>query len=239
MPAQQLAQHLNDQQAQDTQYYRRVLHKLIDMGTDLASQIHQQALSQTEGPPPAADQSASCKTIPAADPTIAFDRISRAIRRTIALAQKLFEPVAAPAAPRQSPGHQFPGYQSRRKPKEWDGDPAKLTDAELHERIEACRAERDADDNDDDEDEDDAGRPVADIIADICHDLGIADLPDTHPGKRRIVADIAAIAVRSATMKSPQANASYEPDQPPPKFGNAFHHDHRPGSKTTDPPRQK
>ena len=81
-----------EQQAEDAQYYRRVLHELIDMGTSLARATHQQA-TRTPAPSkiPAND--------PAPDPTIAFDRIARCVRRTIALARTLSEPPPAPSQP--------------------------------------------------------------------------------------------------------------------------------------------
>jgi hypothetical protein len=47
-------------------------------------------------------------------------------------------------------------------------------------------------------------RPIADIIADICRDLGLAAMPGTHPWKRRTAADVAALGA-VATMVRPTA----------------------------------
>jgi hypothetical protein len=238
MTAQQLSQHPTDQQTQDAQYFRSVMLEMVDLGADLMRRAHRQAVSQTEAPAPEADQSPARTKTPAPDAFVTFERITRCIRLTIALSNKLSRPVAAPVAPRQTPGGQTPGGQTvRGKRKEWDGDPAKLTDAELAERIAACRAEREHDGNDRDND-DDLDRPVPDIIAGICRDLGIADIPATRVAKRRIVADLEAIAARAAMLRSPETNTSYDPPDPPaPKYRGAFYDDHRPaGSKATDPP---
>jgi hypothetical protein len=118
------AEQNTDQQAQDAQYYRRVLHDLIDIGADLARLIHRQAQLQAEPTVPAANPRAensasgtsdTAQTMappPAVtmDPTIAFDRIARAVRRTIMLAQKLAEPTPVHIAARPRP------YASARKP---------------------------------------------------------------------------------------------------------------------------
>ncbi len=79
------------QQAESTGFYLQVLHELINMGTDLARAVHQQATAE-----PAAD--ATPTTTAAPDPTIAFDRIARTIRRTIVLARHVAEPLPERAA---------------------------------------------------------------------------------------------------------------------------------------------
>jgi hypothetical protein len=233
MPAQQVNEHATDHQAQDAELFRSVLLEMIGLGADLVRRAHRQAVAQTEAPPEAAQAPAS-KTTRAPDAFVTFDRITRTVRLTIALAKKLSEPVAAPAAPRQSPGGQTFGRQR----KEWDGDPAKLTDAELAERIAACRAERERGGNDHYHNGDNPKRPIAEIITGICRDLGIANISDTRVAKRRIIADLEAIAVRAATLRSPEASASSAPSDPSaPKYRGAFYDDHRPlGSKATDPP---
>ena len=79
----------NQSQVQaDNAYYLDVLHTLIDQGASLARQIHERAVAANATP-----------WRPEADPTIAFDRIARCIRRTIALAQH----IAADPAPTQAP----------------------------------------------------------------------------------------------------------------------------------------
>jgi hypothetical protein len=168
-----------DQHVQDAQYYRRILHDLIDRGADLARQVHQQALSQAETAEPAPDFAA------------AFDRIARTIRRCIVLARKLAEPVQAPAA---NPAQSRTAARQRiiRAVEDTIQRDAGRTDAEsLHAEF---LDRLDAPDLDEDIDQ----RPIADIITDICRDLGLAALPGTHPWKRRTPADIAILYARAA-----------------------------------------
>jgi hypothetical protein len=49
------------------------------------------------------------------------------------------------------------------------------------------------------------GHPVADIIADICRDLGIAAPPGTHPWKHRTPEDIASLCARAGAPRAAAA----------------------------------
>ena len=60
-------------------------------------------------------------------------------------------------------------------------------EAELRERMDAPDLEDDI-----------AGRSVADIVADICRDLGIAASPGSHPWKRRTPGDLTELFARAA-----------------------------------------
>ena len=76
-------------QAANTHAHRQVLNDLIDMGADLACLLHSQAKAQAAIKPPG--------TAPAAPETLiaittAFDRIARAVRRSITLARILTQP---------------------------------------------------------------------------------------------------------------------------------------------------
>ncbi len=106
--------------AAETQLSRQALHDLIDIGADLARQLHAQAIAQaaqqtkpkpvrlvTETPPaPPPEPDALIKTAEA------FDRVAGAVRRCIMLAQSLNQPVqpardpaeAVPLLPRHHPG---------------------------------------------------------------------------------------------------------------------------------------
>ncbi len=86
-------------------------------------------------------------------------------------------------------------------------DEAERLHAELLERL-------DAPDLDDDIDH----RPVAEIIEDICRDLGIANYPGAHPWKRRTPADIAILADRAANTTSARARAAPSPKAPAAKI---------------------
>ncbi len=83
------------QQAEDTQLYRHILHDVLHMATDLARIVHTQAVAEAQ----AAIAAPAAFRNPPADPTIPFDRIARAIRRTIALARTPHEPVQPARAP--------------------------------------------------------------------------------------------------------------------------------------------
>ncbi|MBV9528725.1 hypothetical protein, partial [Sphingomonas sp.] len=73
------------QREADTAYYREVLHELIEIGTTLARALPRQATQPT----PAQLQPAPAKAL---DLASAYERITRAIRRTIALARTLDQP---------------------------------------------------------------------------------------------------------------------------------------------------
>ena len=168
------------QQAEDAQLYRHVLHDLISIGTDLARLLHQDAIAH------AMQQAQAIHTAPPATPgiAIAFDRTARAVRRCIALARSLAHPVPpprpaqhpAPARPRtlravqDAPGSDISG----------DNDAPEGLRPEPRERPDAP-----------DPDDSLAGRPVAEIIASICRDLGLDSPPDANSWERRTREDTA------------------------------------------------
>jgi hypothetical protein len=176
-----------DRRTQDASYYRGILHDLIDRGADLARLVHEQAKTQAESASP----DTAPDPAPAIDAVTAFERIARAVRRSILLAQKLDEPVLAPAA--HAPGHR---QASRRRiiravedtiqRHAADHEAASLH-AEFLDRLDSPDLDEEIED-----------RPVAEIIADICRDLGLAAPPGTHPWKRRTPADIATLCARAA-----------------------------------------
>ncbi len=183
-----------DQQDAHTRYYRATLHELIDMGADIARQVHRQAMAQPQTPAPATDPAE-----PLPDHTIPFDRIARAIRRTVALARH----IAEPAAPAQHPDRARQRVAARTRiirdvedaiQRSTRGDAAETLHAELVERLDGP-----------DLDADILHRPVDDIIADICRDLGIAAPPGARPWKRRTPADIQSLA--ALANRTPQAAA--------------------------------
>jgi hypothetical protein len=180
-----------DRQAQDADYYRRILHELIDIGTDLARLVHRQAKTQAEATTP--DSALSPE--PAADVTIAFDRLSRGIRRSISLARRLDEPAPAPAPPPSGLASETRIAARKRILREVEDiiqrkagqTEAGSLEAELLDRLDSPDLEDDI-----------AQRPVADIIADICRDLGIAGITGTQAWKRRTPEDIKILCARAA-----------------------------------------
>ncbi len=187
------------QQAADAQYYRDVLHDLINMGTDLAHLLHQQATAQSAqqaaapapqateahpAPAPAPDAAPDLTQDLPPDLTASFDRMARAVRRSIALARTLAEPIALASDPAQ---HRA-GVRKRiirevedaiqRASDNAERPDAESLRAELRDRLDAP-----------DLDDDITTRPVAEIITEIRRDLGLASLPGDHPWKRRMSCD--------------------------------------------------
>jgi hypothetical protein len=75
----------------------RVLEELTEIGLDLARALHRQALAAADpvGPTEPAEPDAPTPTTPAGDPSVAFARISRAIRLTLALEARTDEALRA------------------------------------------------------------------------------------------------------------------------------------------------
>ena len=239
------------QHANNTQYYRQVLHELIDMGADLARNVHQQARPHAPARTPAPILAPACPN----DPTIAFDRIARCVRRTIALARTLAQPL--PPRPGQHGLGQHGLAQQRTSARKriiravedvihrrTDGPHAESLHAGLSDRLDSP-----------DLDDDIASRPVAEIINEICRDLGLADMPGNRPLKRRTAADVANLHARAAQpchaprlvmprLVTPQAVApdpsppTAEPGQPAasaPPAAHAQPADHEPASPPAEP----
>ncbi len=163
--------------ATDTDYYRAVLHELIEIGADLARALPHQATPQPTTPEatPAQPTPAPASAL---DLATAYDRLTRAIRRTIALARTLDQPAPAlttrnPAPPRNP----SPLRDTDRDTLDEDaiendedavereaGDPSEdaLLRAELRADLRECL------------DDHIAGRPIEAVIAEICRDLGIS-----------------------------------------------------------------
>ncbi len=190
------------QAGEHTDYYRTILHRLIDIGASIAGVLEHQATAQPQ--PTAPDHPSPPPPPTPGDIAAAYERISRAVRRSITLARHLDEPPgkAAASAP------QAPDRTAARKTiirvveDEIDrvcGDDAAAVHAELRERLDAP-----------DLDDDLRHLPVQDIIARICRDLGIAEDFGLNLWKRRTPEDLAELAARAAQP----ANA--EPPKPRP-----------------------
>ena len=186
-----------DDPGQPAHPHRQALDELVTMGTDLARALHRQALIQAE----AAQAAVPPRPVPHAphEPpaaalvtlTTAFDRIARAVRRCIALARKLDEPVRAtpdPAHRRTAARRQvIRAVEDTIHRTAHEGDRAETLHAELRDRL-----------DDPDLDWDLAHRPIADIIADIRRDLGLASPPGDNAWRRRTPADIRDLHARAA-----------------------------------------
>ena len=213
------------QQAEDAQLYRYVLHKLLHLGTDLIHILQAQATAHAH-----AAMQEPTPPKPSTDQAIAFDRIARTIRRTIALACSLNEPVApAPGhtAPARAPAHpgtaahtsalhedaNAAGHPSFVTPGREDATDDNASSANLRDRPKA--PDRDAPDRDaPDRDEDDTNRPPAAIIADICRDLGLDKPPGASAWTRCTPADTGQSHAQAPTPSG--AAAASAPCQPAP-----------------------
>ena len=205
-------------QPADTHGYREILHGLISMGTDFARLLHAQATVQPQPTQPAATpapDAPAAPPAPAADTLIslaaAFDRTARAIRRSIALARSL----AHPTQPTQDLAQHRVAARRRIIREVEDAiqrtsDPtdAATLQAELRDRLDTP-----------DLDADITTRPVADIITELCRDLGLAALPGARPWKRRTPDDISQLHAHAAAptpLRQPAA-APQHPRRDAPK----------------------
>ena len=214
------------QRDEDAQYYRQVLNKLIAMGTDLAAAVHRQALTE-----PAQSQPASPGPTP--NQAIAFDRLARTVRRTIALARKLSEPAREAPGPKlrptECPNHRRPDCAATDAP---DAEPW----AEPCERAEGADYDADEDLYDDLDDDIDAefDADFAELIARQYHS----------PLARLTDAELRALPTTQDAPESTQACApgktcrlcarAAKPTTAPPRITQPTQATPRPG---TGPPR--
>jgi len=170
-----------------------MLRELDDMAMDLARTVHRQATQPTTPEAGAAPTSTP-------DPTVAFERVARTLRRTIALARKVAEP--APPAVAKAVPEQHRRVSARKQVirevedtiqrKAAQGAEREALLSELYERLDDPEFDADLA----------AGRqPVAEVIELICRDLGVADsFPGLRPWKRRTPADLRELAARAARL---------------------------------------
>ena len=231
----------HDEQAEDALFYRDALQELVQIGTDLARLVHQNATAQAEA--------AMRNLTPCAPPTVhaaAFDRIARAVRRTIALARSLYEPLARalartraafcgttpPGAGQNAAGHPgsaAPGREDAKAPADAPSaglrDRREAPDRDRPERPDCDAPERDDDRDEDDCDKDDTGRPPAEVIKEICRDLGLDAPPGPDAWTHRTPADTAQPRAQAAAPDSVAASGARQPGFGPqqPDAGSTHH----------------
>ena len=198
------------QRDEDAQYYRQVLHELIEIGARLACAIDRQAAAAPSAAPEQAGQPAPAP-VAAPDPTpafaIAFDRVARTLRRTIALARKLSDP-AQPSPAERAAADAHARRRAARKQiirevedtihREAHGPEAEAQaeslHAELYERLDTLDLDDDID-----------TLPIAEIVAAIRRDLGIAAHINSRgisPWKRRTPQDMRDLCARAAKPRA-------------------------------------
>jgi hypothetical protein len=163
MSATQPSSEAPDPAAARTERHLRLLAELAEIGMDLAREVRRQALDQSEDSPPAADLA------------LTFSRIARAVRQTVALEARLAEPPRPGHAERASLTVSDRWRSARRKRQVGEivegvieSDAAGEFDSydllvDLHERLEDGY----------DEEADFADRPIGELVARICGDLGV------------------------------------------------------------------
>jgi hypothetical protein len=129
------------------------------------------------------------------DLTIPYERLSRAIRRNIMLAEDIAKPIKETAAARTEQRQNAARKQIIRAVEDTialkaPDDAATALKREFRERLDGPDIDDDIED-----------RPVPAIIADIIKDLGLACPPGNHPALRRTRQDIAELCARAAKQR--------------------------------------
>ncbi len=198
-------------EAAASRHYRDVIDDLIDLGAGLArllaDQAHAVAAADrvTEAPsaatpPNTTPQEATPTNLtatPAQPPAqiaaiaAAFDRVARGVRRSILLARHIAAtpvPTAAdPAGRRTVARGQIIRNVEDAIARTARGKDAGTLHAELLDRLDAPDLELAL-----------AHRPIADIVADICRDLGLDNCLGARPWKRRTPTDVERLVARAA-----------------------------------------
>jgi len=153
------------QRAEDLQFYRRALNTLIEIGVNLAFTVQQLETHRK------ADISLSGSNTPEPPAvfSLAYERISRGVRRTVHLAERIGQP---PKPPNDGT------HRRKRIVRAVEDTIERSTEKPDAERLNAEFRERlDTEDFDDDD-----TRPIDDVIAEIRSDLGLPEVPaDARP----------------------------------------------------------
>jgi hypothetical protein len=192
-----------DPAASDDAYVRETIRALIDAGTRLVQDL-------VAEPTPASTK---------AEP---YERIARAVRRSVLLARHIAEnPVRTPAHRRAQARKQIIRAVEDTIDREARNPPrAETLRRELRERLDAPDLEDDI-----------ADRPIEDVIAEIRHDLGLGNPLGGRPYPRRTPAALHALAALAA---APTGAASRPPFSLPPGPNPAQPDEHDPAQPDDD-----
>jgi hypothetical protein len=202
--------------APSTQRNLHILNVAIDITADLMRMVHCQVQQQFEATQPddmAPTQPPSPRPSPPGpplteDPFGTIKELNRSLRLNVALVDKLEQPRNPRLAPPWRRPHDHNDL-SQLSEAELQAEIHQMTDAELNELRAAL--ERDGCENDppehdpaeyDPPEHDPAertpNRPIADIIASMCRDIGIAKLYDGHPWKQRFLTELTELVTQAA-----------------------------------------
>ena len=213
----------HNQDAEDDLFYRDMLQGLVHIGATLARILETQAITDAQ-----ATVQGRAPATPLGDHAATFDRISRAVRRSITLARSLREPPPAARAPAHpgtaartpalhGAGKDAAGHPAATAGREDAKAPNYAPSADRRDRPEAPdrdrpeRLDRDAPDRD----EDDTGRPPAAVIADIRRDLGLDTPPGTDAWTRNTPADTGQPCPRAAAPNGAAPSSTRQPGPGP------------------------
>ncbi len=182
---------------QDARHLRALLIDMAEQGAVLAKLYVQQAQDQAYGAAPGQGPSPECAA--------AYNSVSRSVRRSVLLIQKLTEPAPAPKADRAAAEKVAARKQVIRQVEDAIyRDAPEEEAAELHaeflERLEQP------------EFDDELGqRPETDIVNDIRADLGILGVDSEGHWMRRTPEDIAILSARAASPGQVGRSAPFGP----------------------------
>jgi hypothetical protein len=161
MNAAQPTSEASDPAAARIERHLRALAELAEIGMDLAREVRRQALDPSEQAPPAADLA------------LTFSRIARAVRQTVALEARLAEP-PQPDHAKRPPLSVSDRWRSMRRKREVKEIVSAVIDAEVGEYdVEGLYDDLNERLDDGDEEADFADRPIGELVARICRDLGV------------------------------------------------------------------
>ncbi len=192
-------------------YFRRVLVHLVEIGDEMAEMVRQEARANAAAATREPDPQTALAPAPQTNLADAYERITRSIRRSIMLYQKLAEPQKILSEPYRIAARKKlirdveDAIQANAEP----GDEEKLH-AEFLDRLDRPDLENEI-----------ADRPIADIVTDMCRDLGIGGLRGSHPWKRRVPHDIAILNARAEQLAGVPPSAELQaliaaaPPKPP------------------------
>jgi hypothetical protein len=195
------------QRAEDLQFYRRALNTLVEIGVNLAFTVQQLEIHRK------ADISLSGSNTPEPPAvfSLAFERISRGVRRTIHLAERIGQP-PKPATDKT--------HRRQRRIRAVENTIVRAADNPAAERLNAERLNAEVRERLDTEDfDDDDTRPIDDLIAEIRSDLGLPELPlEAKPRPPQDQPSTAAIARRltPADVEAPNLPHPNPPHPNPP-----------------------
>ena len=192
-PAQLPQETKSTQEAQEAEYYRHVLHIVIDINVNLARVLNLQVQAHAEPDSPDAPPLRELIEVAAS-----LNDTSRTIRKCILVARKAAEPIKAAPDPEQrriaAKQRIIRQVEDKIHRHAFDEREGESLNAELQERL-------DRPDLDDEID----NRPVAEIIADLCRDFGLEAVPGNDPWKRRTPEDIEILVARAAAPRAKRA----------------------------------